>query len=50
LLAPGEINLATQDLVARFELGTFLATMGAESQSALEFFMEAGEARGTEDS
>lgn len=48
LLAPGEINLPTNDLVARFELGTFLASMGPESQSALEFFMEAGEAVGAD--
>jgi hypothetical protein len=48
LLAPGEIDLPTDGLVARFGLGTFLATMGLESQSALEFFMEAGEAVGAE--
>lgn len=50
LLAPGEIDLPTNDLVARYKLGTFLATMATKSQSALEFFMEAGEAFGTESS
>lgn len=48
LLTPGEIDLSTNDLVVRFGLGTFLATMGPESHSALGFFMEAGEAVGTE--
>ncbi len=48
LLTPGEIDLPTNDLVACSGLGTFLATMGPESHSALEFFMEAGEADGAE--
>jgi len=50
LLAPGEIDLSTNDRVARFGLGTPLVSMGTESQSALEFFMEAGEACGAEGS
>ena len=50
LLTPGEINLSTNDIVARFGLGTPLVTMGFDSQSALEFFMEAGEARDTRSS
>jgi hypothetical protein len=50
LLAPGESDLSANDLVERFGLGTFLVTMSAKSQSALEYFMAAGEAPVTESS
>jgi len=52
LLAPDENDLSTEDRVARLKPspGTFFASMDTASQSALEFFMGAGEALGTESS
>ena len=43
LLSGGENDLSTEDKVARFGLGTPLCSMDSDSQSALEFFMKAGE-------
>jgi hypothetical protein len=43
LLSASEMELCTTDKVARFGLGTPLYSMDAESQSALDFFMKAGE-------
>ena len=50
LLEPDEIDLPTNDFVARLILGMFLATMDSKSQNALELCMTAGEALGTESS
>ena len=43
LLSPDEMDLCTEDKVARFGLGTPLYCMDGEKESALEFFMKAGE-------